>query len=78
MIWVETPPDIRLMRRIRRDMESRGRDFDSVREQYYDTVRPMHYEFVEPSRQHADLLIPEGAANDVAIELVLARLQQAL
>lgn len=74
-IWVDTDPDIRLIRRIRRDLEERGRSFESVRKQYYATVRPMHHAFVEPSRRHADLIIPEGGHNEVALELILARLR---
>jgi uridine kinase len=73
-LFVDTDADIRLMRRIRRDLEQRGRTFQSVRDQYYATVRPMHLEFVEPSKRHADLVIPEGGDNRVAIELILGRL----
>jgi uridine kinase len=77
-IFVDTDADIRVIRRIRRDMEKRGRSFESVREQYYATVRPMHQAYVEPSRRHADLIIPEGGDNQVALELLLARLREAL
>lgn len=77
-VWVDTDADIRLMRRIRRDIEERGRDFASVRRQYYDTVRPMYDEFVGPSRRTADLIIPEGGANRVALDLILARLRAAI
>ena len=73
-LFVDTDADIRLMRRIRRDLEQRGRTFQSVRDQYYATVRPMHLEFVEPSKRHADLVIPEGGDNRVAIDLILGRL----
>ncbi|HTJ41274.1 MAG TPA: uridine kinase [Kofleriaceae bacterium] len=73
-LFVDTDADIRLMRRIRRDLEQRGRTFQSVRDQYYATVRPMHLEFVEPSKRYADLVIPEGGDNKVAIELILGRL----
>jgi uridine kinase len=73
-LFVDTDADIRLMRRIRRDLEHRGRTFQSVRDQYYATVRPMHLEFVEPSKRHADLVIPEGGDNRVAVELILGRL----
>jgi len=73
-IFVDTDADIRLMRRIRRDLEQRGRTFQSVRDQYYTTVRPMHLEFVEPSKRWADLVIPEGGDNKVAIDLILGRL----
>ena len=62
-IFVDTDADIRLMRRIRRDLEQRGRTFQSVRDQYYATVRPMHLEHVEPSKRWADLIVPEGGDN---------------
>jgi uridine kinase len=73
-LFVDTDPDIRLMRRIRRDLEERGRTFQSVRDQYYATVRPMHIEHVEPTRRWADLIIPEGGDNDVALEVLLGQL----
>ena len=73
-LYVDTDPDIRLMRRIRRDLEERGRTFQSVRDQYYATVRPMHIEHVEPSRRWADLIIPEGGDNDVALDVLLGQL----
>jgi len=73
-IFVDTDPDIRLMRRIRRDLEQRGRTFQSVRDQYYATVRPMHLEYVEPSKRWADLIIPEGGNNQVALDLLLGQL----
>ena len=69
-IYVDTDPDIRLMRRIRRDLEHRGRSFGQVRKQYYDTVRPMHIAFVEPSKRFADVIVPEGGENKVALELI--------
>lgn len=77
-IFVDTDADIRVFRRIRRDIEQRGRTFQSVREQYYRTVRPMHLQFVEPSKRWADLIIPEGGNNEVALELIIARLQNAV
>ena len=77
-IFVETPADIRVLRRIRRDIERRGRAFDDVRRQYLTTVRPMHEAFVEPSRRHADVIIPEGGNQRVAVELVVERLRRAL
>jgi uridine kinase len=73
-IFVDTDADIRVMRRIRRDMTDRGRSFDQVRDQYYRTVRPMHLQFVEPSKRWADLIIPEGGNNHVALDLVLGKL----
>lgn len=77
-IYVDTDADIRVFRRVRRDMEIRGRSFESVREQYYATVRPMHLEYVEPSRRTADLIIPEGGENAVALDVILARLRAQL
>ena len=76
-IFVDTDADIRVFRRIRRDLEDRGRTFASVREQYYRSVRPMHNQFVEPSKRWADLIIPEGGDNHVALEILVARLMQA-
>lgn len=73
-LFVDTPADIRVFRRIRRDLEQRGRTFSSIREQYYATVRPMHLQFVEPSKAYADLIIPEGGRNRVALDLILAKL----
>lgn len=72
-LYVDTAPDIRLMRRIRRDIEVRGRTFTQIRKQYYETVRPMHLAFVEPSKAFADVIIPEGGENQVAIDMVLAK-----
>jgi uridine kinase len=71
-IFVDTDADIRLMRRIRRDLEQRGRTFAQVRKQYYETVRPMHLAFVEPSKRFADLIVPEGGQNRVALDLILS------
>ncbi len=68
-IFVDTDPDIRVLRRLKRDINQRGRDFDSVRHQYYETVRPMHLEFVEPSKRYADLIIPEGNRGNLNIAL---------
>lgn len=77
-LYVDTDADVRVLRRLRRDMETRGRSFDQVRKQYYETVRPMHLQFVEPSKRYADVVIPEGGHNDVAMSLVVSRLQQLL
>lgn len=74
-IYVDTDPDIRIFRRIRRDIEQRGRTFESVREQYYRHVRPMHLQFVEPAKRRADLIIPEGGENRVALDLVSSKLR---
>jgi uridine kinase len=75
-IFVDTDADIRLMRRIRRDLELRGRTFQSVRDQYYATVRPMHLEYVEPTKRWADLIVPEGGDNRVALDVLLGKLGQ--
>ena len=74
-IYVDTPPDIRLLRRIRRDIRERGRNLESVTEQYLHTVRPMHEEFVEPSKRYADVIIPEGGQNEIAIEMIASRIR---
>ncbi|HVU01991.1 MAG TPA: uridine kinase [Polyangiaceae bacterium] len=73
-LFVDTPDDIRLLRRIRRDLEERGRDIASVDAQYRATVRPMHLLHVEPSRAHAHLIIPEGGDNTHALDVVVGRL----
>ena len=72
-LYVDTDSDIRAFRRIRRDIEQRGRSFDSIREQYYRSVRPMHQQFVGPSKRWADLIIPEGGDNKVALDVLLAK-----
>jgi uridine kinase len=74
-IYVDTDADLRLIRRLQRDMQERGRSAESVIAQYLDTVRPMHLEFVEPSKRYADVIIPEGGFNEVAIDMVAARLR---
>jgi uridine kinase len=76
-LFVDTDADIRVMRRIRRDIEQRGRTFQSVREQYYRTVRPMHLAFVEPSKRWADLIIPEGDTR-VAQDLVVNKVRSVI
>ena len=77
-LYVDTPPDIRFVRRLMRDIKTRGRSVESVIEQYVTTVRPMHEEFVEPSKRHADLIIPEGGENMVAIDAIIARVERLL
>lgn len=74
-IFVDTDADIRFIRRLTRDIEERGRSMESVIRQYLATVRPMHLEFVEPSKRYADIIIPEGGLNEVAMEMVVARLE---
>ena len=75
-IYVDTDADIRLIRRLGRDMSERGRTVETVLRQYMETVRPMHLEFVEPSKRWADVIIPEGGENRVALEMVVARIEQ--
>ncbi len=75
-IFVDTDADLRFIRRLKRDIEDRGRTPDSVIKQYLNTVRPMHLEFVEPSKRYADLIIPEGGYNTTALEMVIARVQE--
>jgi uridine kinase len=75
-IFVDTDADIRVLRRLKRDTEERGRSFDFVVQQYLDIVRPMHLEFVEPSKREADIIIPEGGENSVALDLLLARVRE--
>jgi uridine kinase len=72
-IFVDTPADIRVLRRVQRDIEERGRNFKSVTNQYIQTVRPMHDLFVEPSKIHADIIVPEGAFNPKATDLLLTK-----
>lgn len=74
-LFVDTPADVRFMRRLLRDIKTRGRTLESVVEQYITTVRPMHEEFVEPSKRYADLIIPEGGENQVAIDAIIARVE---
>ncbi len=77
-VYVDTDADVRLVRRIRRDLSERGRDIGDVLRQYMDSVRPMHLEFVEPSKRWADVIVPEGGENRVALAMVAARLEQLL
>jgi uridine kinase len=76
-LYVDTPDDIRFIRRLRRDINERGRTVDSVIEQYIQRVRPGHYEFVEPTKAYADLIIPEGGFNERAMEVLISFLRQA-
>ena len=77
-IFVDTDADIRFIRRLQRDIIERNRTQESVIRQYLETVRPMHMEFVEPSKRHADVIIPEGGYNRVALDMVTARISQLL
>ena len=77
-IFVDTDADIRLCRRIRRDVRERGRTLESVIEQYQTTVKPMHEKYVEPSKRHAHLVVPEGGKNAVALEMIEGRIRRHL
>jgi len=77
-VFVDTPDDIRFIRRLRRDIAERGRTVESVIEQYTATVRPMHMQFVEPSKRHADVIIPEGGHNLVSIDLLSGKIRERL
>ncbi len=77
-IYVDAADDIRLMRRIRRDLQERDRSIEGILRQYERTVRPMHLEFVEPSKREADIIIPRGGHNRVAIQMVMSRIQDLL
>jgi len=77
-IFVDTDADIRFIRRLERDIAERGRTSTSVINQYLNTVRPMHLEFVEPSKRYADVIIPEGGLNTVAMDMVVARIEALL
>lgn len=77
-VFVDTPDDIRLMRRLRRDITERGRTFERTLEQYERTIRPMHYEFVEPSKRHADIIIPEGGQMGVTVEFLCSHIRAKL
>ena len=77
-VFVDTPDDVRFIRRLRRDLAERGRTVESVIEQYIATVRPMHLQFVEPSKRHADVIIPEGGHNLVSIDLLSGKIRERL
>ena len=77
-LFVDTDPDLRFIRRLTRDIAERGRTMEMVVQQYLTTVRPMHLEFVEPSKRYADVIIPEGGLNEVAMEMVIARIESLL
>lgn len=73
-VYVDTDDDIRIIRRIKRDIEERGRTLDSVIEQYLNVVKPMHNQFIEPTKRYADIIIPEGGRNQVAIDLMTTKI----
>ncbi len=77
-IFVDTDADEMLLRRIERDINERGRTFDSVKKQYLETVKPMYLEFCEPSKRYADVIIPRGGENKIAINMIIAKLKRYL
>jgi uridine kinase len=77
-VFVDADADVRLIRRIRRDMAKRGRPLAEILEQYLSTVQPMHLEFVEPSKRYADVIVPRGGHNPVAIEMIVAKIARRL
>jgi uridine kinase len=77
-VFVDTDADIRIIRRLQRDIEERGRSTESVVRQYLETVRPMHLEFVEPSKRYADLIIPQGGENHVAVDMLITKIRSIL
>ena len=77
-VFVDADSDIRLIRRIERDTHDRGRPLDEIIEQYLTTVQPMHLEFVEPSKRYADVIVPRGGHNAIAIEMIVAKIQRRL
>ena len=77
-IYVDAPPDLRFIRRLKRDMTERNRSLNHVIDQYLETVRPMHLEFVEPSKRYADVIIPHGGRNVKGIEMIIAQIQRML
>ena len=75
LVYVDTDSDIRFIRRLKRDIEERGRSLQSVCEQYLTTVRPMHEQFIEPSKKYAHIIIPEGGSNHVAVDLLTTKIK---
>lgn len=75
-LFVDTDADVRIIRRIKRDIKERGRTIDSVIDQYINVVRPMHLEFVEPTKRYADIIIPEGGYNKVAVDIMIAKVKE--
>jgi uridine kinase len=77
-VFVDAEADIRLIRRLRRDMRARGRPLNEILDQYLHTVQPMHLQFVEPSKRYADIIVPRGGHNSIAIEMIVAKITQRL
>lgn len=77
-VFVDADPDVRLIRRIRRDMSKRGRPLEDILDQYLSTVQPMHLQFVEPTKRYADVIVPRGGHNAIALEMIVAKIQRRL
>lgn len=77
-LFIDTDADVRILRRLQRDLKERGRTFDSFERQYLASVRPMHLEFVEPSKRYADIIVPQGGRNEVAMGMIVARIESLL
>lgn len=77
-VFVDADPDVRLIRRIRRDMSKRGRPLEEILNQYLSTVQPMHLQFVEPTKRYADVIVPRGGHNAIALEMIVAKIQRRL
>jgi uridine kinase len=77
-VFVDADPDIRLIRRIRRDISKRGRALEEILDQYLTTVQPMHLQFVEPNKRYADVIVPRGGHNKIAIEMIVAKIERRL
>ena len=77
-VFIDTDPDICFIRRLKRDINERGRDVNSVINQYMETVRPMYFQFIEPSKRHADIIIPQGGKNEVAIDILTTKIKSLL
>jgi uridine kinase len=77
-LYVDTDADLRIIRRLMRDIKERGRSIDSVIDQYVNVVRPMHNQFIEPTKRYADIIIPEGGRNHVAIDLMVTKIKTIL
>ncbi|MDA7742401.1 uridine kinase [Francisellaceae bacterium] len=77
-IFMDTPPDMSFIRRLKRDISERGRSVESVIDQYEKTVRPMYFRFIEPSKRHADIIVPNGGKNKIAIDVIRAKLKEML
>ena len=76
--FIDTAPDICFIRRLRRDIEERGRNVNSIINQYMETVRPMYFQFIEPSKRHADIIIPQGGQNIIAVDILTTKVRSLL